>query len=1227
MKQYSLGFLFVWVFFFVILFTNRLDAQTTKGKDFWLGYMYNLVSDAPLEVYISAERMVSGTVTIPGTGFSQPFNVAANTTQLVAIPNAAMASSSSDLIEAKAIHIETCDTVSVYSINKGAFSDDATVIYPTPILGNDYMILTMNGNPGDWGKEFLIVASADNTVIEINPSVATDGGHAANVPYTITLNKGDQYQVTSGSDLTGTTVKSSLSNGTCSNFAVFSGSKCLNIGGCAACDHIYEQLMPTKAWGTNFVVGKFVQKSKLIYRVLASTNGTSFTIDGGAPVNLNAGQVYDYSNNGAVGPSFITANNPVMIMQYMPGSDCDNGMGDPDQVLISPIEQTMNVATFYTIPSPAVTVFYANIAAKTSAVPGIKLNGASISGSFIPVPSNPQYSYATGIQLTQGTNYQLTSDTGFCAFVYGMGNYESYTYPVGSSLKDLTTDFTIIAPNNICPGETWGFQAINDPLASNYLWDYGDGSTGTGINSTHIYMADGTYPVTMTKVMQTGCNQELVKNVTVKGPVIKIQGTDTICFGESVNLWTSGNDSVLVEVPTPCGDTIRYKVPVNNDQVMWSTGSTDTLITVSPTVTTMYYLTGQSTGTSCTAIDSFLVHVIKLSALFTADSVCLGDSTQFTNQSTIISDTISSWVWDFGDVTPNSTVKNPTHAYASSATWNVKLVATSSYGCKDSIASDILVYALPFAHAGSDQTICGGSAATLAGSISGSATSGTWSGGTGTYNPNNTTLTGIYNPSAAEIAAGNVTLVLTTDDPLGPCLSAVDTMVITINAPPTVAAGVDQTICNGNTVTLAGSIGGAANSATWSGGAGTYAPDNTSPTAIYTPGTAEATAGSITLIYTTDDPTGPCPSVSDTVTVTVNQMPTANAGSTQYVCSGLPITLAGSIGGTATSATWNGGTGTFVPDSTTLNAVYTPSAAELAVDSVKLTLTTNDPVGPCPASLSNVTFHFYKNPVVNFSVDDSAGCPIHCVNFTNGTTVGGGDTISAWNWNFDDGGEPSIAPTPSHCFSTPGYYDITLTAVSNHNCSSTLTANQMIQVFNTPVAAFTPTPNPATMLEPEVTFNNLSSSDVNYWHWDFGDGNTLFPDMANPIHTYPSDIPTQYVATLIVHNTNDCYDTVSHEIIISPEFTFFIPNSFTPNGDGINDYFFGDGTGIIKYDLWIFDRWGNLIFHGNDMNDKWDGKANDGTLVAQIDVYVWQVELTDVFNKTHKYTGTVSLVR
>jgi gliding motility-associated-like protein len=118
-----------------------------------------------------------------------------------------------------------------------------------------------------------------------------------------------------------------------------------------------------------------------------------------------------------------------------------------------------------------------------------------------------------------------------------------------------------------------------------------------------------------------------------------------------------------------------------------------------------------------------------------------------------------------------------------------------------------------------------------------------------------------------------------------------------------------------------------------------------------------------------------------------------------------------------------------------------------------------------------------------------------------------------------------------------------------------------------------------------------------------------------------------YNTTLIVHNIFGCVDTITHQIVIDPEFTFFIPNAFSPNGDGINDYFYGKGVGIAKYELYVFDRWGNLIFFADDINKYWDGKANHGSDMAQQDVYVWKVKLTDVFDKKHNYIGTVTIVK
>ncbi|MCE9540780.1 MAG: hypothetical protein K8R85_16400, partial [Bacteroidetes bacterium] len=166
----------------------------------------------------------------------------------------------------------------------------------------------------------------------------------------------------------------------------------------------------------------------------------------------------------------------------------------------------------------------------------------------------------------------------------------------------------------------------------------------------------------------------------------------------------------------------------------------------------------------------------------------------------------------------------------------------SSTGCVKVLNYIVTENPTAFVNASPDQTVCSGSPVALTSSLGGAATMGTWTGGTGTYAPNNTSLNCSYSPSAAEITAGTVTLTLTTNDPNGPCPAVSDQTIITINPEAIVSAGLDQTICIGNTVTLAGSIGGAAVSGTWTGGTGTYSPDNTTPNAVYTPSTTEASA-------------------------------------------------------------------------------------------------------------------------------------------------------------------------------------------------------------------------------------------------------------------------------------------------------------------------------------------------------------------------------------------------
>jgi hypothetical protein len=268
-------------------------------------------------------------------------------------------------------------------------------------------------------------------------------------------------------------------------------------------------------------------------------------------------------------------------------------------------------------------------------------------------------------------------------------------------------------------------------------------------------------------------------------------------------------------------------------------------------------------------------------------------------------------------------------------------------------------------NAGSDQPVCASSPnVTLAGSVSGGASTGTWSGGGGTFAPNNTTLNAVYTPSDAEVTAGTVTLTLTSADPAGECAATTDQVTIAINPAVITNAGPDQPVCaTSPAATLAGSVSGGATTGSWSGGGGTFAPNNTALNAVYTPSDAEITAGTVTLTLTSANPDGPCNATTDQVTITINPAATADAGDDQSVCASSPqVTLAGEINGGATGGTWSGGDGIFAPNATTLNATYTPGPGDLAAKTVTLTLTSNDPAGPCGTKSDDVVITITTNP-------------------------------------------------------------------------------------------------------------------------------------------------------------------------------------------------------------------------------------------------------------------------
>ncbi len=300
----------------------------------------------------------------------------------------------------------------------------------------------------------------------------------------------------------------------------------------------------------------------------------------------------------------------------------------------------------------------------------------------------------------------------------------------------------------------------------------------------------------------------------------------------------------------------------------------------------------------------------------------------------------------------------------------VELRLTSAVSGTCNAVSDmirIFFTAVPKANAGSLTPVCTNA---LPVQLNGTGNLGTWSGGAGTFTPDNRTLNAKYQPTASEIAAGKVLLRYATD-PTATCLSKWDTILVRINPAPVVNAGNDLTLCSNTApIAIAGTVTNAAGGKWSTTGTGTFS-NTTTLTPTYNPSAADKNTGALTIILTSTG-NGYCPAVTDTLKLTLKQVPVINAGPDQTFCkNNSNILLKGTINDPASNpGTWTGGNGTFVPNNKTTNAVYTPTAGELAANSVTLTFaSTPDPV--CPSVSDDVTFSFTPSPTVDAGADQT----------------------------------------------------------------------------------------------------------------------------------------------------------------------------------------------------------------------------------------------------------------
>lgn len=614
----------------------------------------------------------------------------------------------------------------------------------------------------------------------------------------------------------------------------------------------------------------------------------------------------------------------------------------------------------------------------------------------------------------------------------------------------------------------------------------------------------------------------------------------------------------------------------------------------------------------CESIFVFDVNVFDAPEVdFTYSNLCEGDLTEFTDATTIPSGVITNWDWDFGDLT-TSMLADPTHSFGAFGTFDVKLVATSDNGCKDSLTLPINIASSPVVDFSFDDDCYNLDALfTNLTTIPDGGTIATYNWDFGDASPPDITEspTHLY----ASPGAYDVTLDIVSD------AGCTNSVTYTINRfdIPEANFSVDD-ICEDNDATFTDlSIITAPDVITdfdWvfgDGGTGTGAP----ATYLY------ATSGTFDVTLTVTSSNGCVDNI--TLPINVNPNPVANFSAANKCVNEGPsffTDMSTLSGGAITGWNWNFDDGTFAGVADPIKNYSTPGTYD-----VTLTVTTDF---GCTNTIT-LPYTVLEKPNAQFSVPFTQLCSEDCVDF-NDLSFSATTAITSWKWDFGDG-NTSTNQHPKACFEAPHsneLFDISLIVTNSVGCKDTVTHYNFIEAYPNPIASFIVNPNEIDIFDPSIQLINTTENGYNY-SWDFGDHTANSSDFE-PNHTYP-DGPGTYRIILKAESENGlCISFAEQTVTVKDIVIYYIPNSFTPDGDTYNQLFapvFQSGYDPYDFHFQIFNRWGELVFETYNALYGWDGTYG-GLGLAESGTYVWTLDFSETqTDKRHSEMGHVTLIR
>ncbi|MFT5823187.1 MAG: gliding motility-associated-like protein, partial [Crocinitomix sp.] len=596
---------------------------------------------------------------------------------------------------------------------------------------------------------------------------------------------------------------------------------------------------------------------------------------------------------------------------------------------------------------------------------------------------------------------------------------------------------------------------------------------------------------------------------------------------------------------------------------------------------------------------------------FTTVNLCEGDLTTFTDATTIPVGAIVTWAWDFGDA-GTSPLTDPTYTYAIFGTYDVKLVATSDNGCVDSIITPITINPSPVADFSFDDGCVNIDAAftNLSTSPDGAIlTDFSWDFGDGTPADISEDPTHTYG------APGPYDVTLDVVSAEG-CTSTITYTVNRFDVPvadfsfDNVCLGTDATFTDLSTILAPDVIA----TLDWEFGDGGV-DAGADPTYTY------AGDGTFDVTLTATSASG-CEDVI-TIPITIYPNPEANFSALDVCVNGDPTMfndMSTISGGAITDWSWDFGDGSS-------GAVADPIKNYTTPGTYDATLTITSDFG-CEDVIT-IPVNVFEKPTANFTSDLTAICSPDCIEFSS-LSVSATTGISNWEWIFESG-DVAFEENPRICFSevyTDQLYDLELIVTNDFGCKDTISVTDYVTVTASPIASFDCTPDVIDIFDPTIELTN-NSENAYAFTWNFGDSSP-FSNTSDPTHTYP-EVPGSYTITLEAFSQNGlCSDIIQKIVTVNDVIIYYIPNTFTPDGDTFNETFspvFRSGYDPYDFHLIIFNRWGEKVFETFDAFYGWDGTYGDLGLVES-GVYIWALDFKETMtDKRHKAHGHVTVIK